>query len=284
METHTASTVKFRSEDTVSERQLVLALATHGRTVALEQLGNWRKDGLLPPLASCGTGNGRSYYWREPAIVAQAECVYDAMQRHGRADTTVITLWLQGFAVPLPALRRAWLHRARTKGPAKLRKTKSRMDMGDDVTGLLMKALLGLGLAADDDALATLLPLLRRLDCKASRDTSTMALGVLTVLTAGMLENGTLMRDAEDADLLAAQRHMRTVLLFLEQADDRANPRAIAEALGPGLFLLILALLHTDQAALLDRLLAQLPKPGGKGNGAGRHAPGPVIQPYRITA
>jgi hypothetical protein len=31
------------------------------------------------------------------------------MRRYGRADQTLVTLFLSDFAVPLPQLRRAWL-------------------------------------------------------------------------------------------------------------------------------------------------------------------------------
>src|ERR1700722_11339795 len=57
-------TVRFRPETSTSERQLVLARAASGRRVSLEQLAAWRKDGLLPPLASHGIrAAGRCYYW-----------------------------------------------------------------------------------------------------------------------------------------------------------------------------------------------------------------------------
>ena len=107
--------MRYRPDTSISERELVLALAAGGRHVALSRLVNWRKEGLLPPLASSGVGNGRSYYWREPNILAQAELVHDCLARHGRSDATIITLWLKGFWIPLPQLRRAWQNRARLR-------------------------------------------------------------------------------------------------------------------------------------------------------------------------
>ncbi|MCP6726176.1 hypothetical protein NL526_29380, partial [Klebsiella pneumoniae] len=70
---------------------------------------------------SHGTGAGRSYYWREPDIQAQAERVHDALERHGRIDEALITVWLAGFDVPLERVRRAWANRAKMQGRSKAR-------------------------------------------------------------------------------------------------------------------------------------------------------------------
>ena len=72
-----AAIVKKRPSDTTSERQLLDVLLAGGRKAGLAELRAWRKAGLLPALASHGIGAGRSYYWREPDIQAQAERVHD---------------------------------------------------------------------------------------------------------------------------------------------------------------------------------------------------------------
>jgi hypothetical protein len=113
--------VKKRPLDTTSERQLLFALLAAGRKAGLADLRAWRKAGLLPPLASHGTGAGRSYYWREPDIQAQTERVHDALQRHGRIDEALIAVWLAGFDVPLERLRRAWANRAKMSRGLKTR-------------------------------------------------------------------------------------------------------------------------------------------------------------------
>ena len=113
--------MKKRSLDTTSERQLLCALLESGRKAGLAELRAWRKAGLLPPLASHGIGTGRSYYWREPDIQAQAEQVHDALQRHGRIDEALITVWLAGFDVPLERVRRAWANRAKMRDRSRAR-------------------------------------------------------------------------------------------------------------------------------------------------------------------
>ena len=83
--------MKFRPNTTTSERQLCIALAATGRTVSLDELTAWRKDGLLPPMASTGlgAGKGKSYYWREEEIVARAQGhIRDWIGRFNRSFAT----------------------------------------------------------------------------------------------------------------------------------------------------------------------------------------------------
>ena len=110
----TGAAMKFRAEATTSERQLILALEKSGRTVSLRQLSDWRKEGLLPPLLNRGLGpsKGKTYYWREENIVTQAQCVHDLVARHGRHSVAALVLWLAGYSVPMPKVRRAWLQRS----------------------------------------------------------------------------------------------------------------------------------------------------------------------------
>jgi len=274
--------VKFRPDDTTSERQLVLALAARGRQVALGQLMAWRKDGLLPPLASSGTGNGRSYYWREPDILARAELVHDALSRHGRTDATLLSLWLRGFPVALPQLRRAWQHQVRQKKPLALQKKSApRSNESDAPSDLLLEAFLrlGEGLVGGERLQSVLQPLLKRTGLAQSAF-GPAALATLAALTITLLDGSDLVRVATNDDLIAAQGHMRAVLDVLER--DPAMPRDTSEVLGPGLFLMALGLLQGGNGALLTALLAHLP--ATHENGAARQAPGPVIGPYQITA
>ncbi len=106
-----------RSHSTTSERELVVALAQEGRIVTLANLAGWRKEGLLPALASqgLGTGKGRAYYWNEPEIVAHACATFDLLRKYGRPETVLWMLWLHGFAVPIAQFRRAWAARSRNR-------------------------------------------------------------------------------------------------------------------------------------------------------------------------
>src|SRR5665213_3073293 len=109
-----------------------MALAATGRAVSLEELSAWRKDGLLPPMSSTGlgTGKGKSYYWGEENILARGKAVYHAMHRHGRADQPLVILFLSGFSVALPQLRRAWLHRAKLRKAPAVRIVRKECDTG----------------------------------------------------------------------------------------------------------------------------------------------------------
>ena len=111
--------MKFRSESTTSERELLLALTDSGRSVSLAMLSDWRKEGLLPPFASSGRGQSKdkSYFWRETDIGVRARLTYDLVRQYGRIDSVILILWFTGFNVSVPKFRRAWLHKARSRKP-----------------------------------------------------------------------------------------------------------------------------------------------------------------------
>jgi hypothetical protein len=96
-----------------------MALAASGRSMSLAMLSDWRKEGLLPPFASSGRGQGKgkSYFWRETDIGLRARLAYDLVQQYGRNDSVILILWLSGFSVSVPQFRRAWLHKVRSRKP-----------------------------------------------------------------------------------------------------------------------------------------------------------------------
>jgi hypothetical protein len=239
--------VKKRSLDTTSERQLLDALLAGGRKSGLAELRVWRKAGLLPPLASHGTGAGRSYYWREPDIQAQAERVHDALQRHGRIDEALIAIWLAGFDVPLERMRRAWLNRAkmrnrrRTSGAA--RADAAALDGGN---------LLGLGFATlvslvdpDPRHKRTVLEILSGA-AREGANSRRHLLGMAMVY-GPLLESSNLMAMAADAELAEARGHLHRVL--------REPGSEITDTGGDTaghLFLFILGLVRSGQSAALE--------------------------------
>jgi len=107
--------MKLEAEIATTEQQLAEALEASGRPISLLQLKDWRKEGLLPPLAchGLGTGKGKIYYWNEVNIVAHAQCVYDLLARHSRYSVSLLILWICGYPVPHARVRRAWLQRFR---------------------------------------------------------------------------------------------------------------------------------------------------------------------------
>jgi hypothetical protein len=253
------SLVRYRPDSSMSERQLTVALAAGGRDVSLSRLVNWRKEGLLPPLASSGVGSGRSYYWRELDILTQAEVVHDCLARHGRTDATIITLWLDGFRVPLVQLRRAWQHRARMRKEITARKApvKVTIPQPDGLTNLLLGSLLSVGAALDVEATtpASVLPILETALAKlghAKKERNELArhLWQLVSLAVAALETSSLIRDASDEHLTEAQRYLLTATRFLE--DCGADRHFLAEKLAPSLFLYLLAMLHSGQETALE--------------------------------
>jgi hypothetical protein len=238
--------VKKRPLDTVSERQLLFALLAGGRKAGLPELRAWRKAGLLPPLASHGTGAGRSYYWREPHILAQAQRVHDALQRHGRIDEALITVWLAGFDVPLERVRRAWLNRAKLRGGRKTSgptyASSASLDGGN---------LLGLGFATlvslvdpDPRHKRTVLEILSgaSVDGMGSRR---HLLG-MAMIYGPLLERSSLMAMSGEAELCEARRHLHRLI-----GEPGLEMDAGSEMAGH-LFLFVLGLVRCGQSEALE--------------------------------
>jgi hypothetical protein len=271
--------VKFRPLSTTSERQLILALAASHRMVTLVELTAWRKDGLLPPLASngLGTGKGRTYYWCEPGIVAQAQTVHDLLQRKGRGDAVILQLWLEGFPVALPQLRRAWRMRIKQRRAPVVRKGHAEQDNGFDIgagaPNLLLKAALCLGAALDTGGArqaSTLSLVLERALVRlglAQRGENFPGGPAWTLLatTAAALEDSNLIADAGDDELQAAQRYVRVAMDFLADCAG-ACVRDLGDGLTLPLSLFILTLIHTGQTMTLDRIAALLTETGRQDN------------------
>jgi len=291
--------VKLRPDSTTSERQLVQAMATTGRPVTLADLANWRKDGLLPPLAShgLGPGKGKSYYWREENILTHACAAFDLLGKYGRPDTVTWMLWLCGFCVPLPQLRRAWAHRCKSRRPMPLRPAADPvpalapddfLDGFETAGGLpcfLLNVVLKLGasLAPDRDGeAAEMVALLRRLLARVMRPNHADGLGdaglarqlwQLIRIVGSVLETSELVAETKDTDLQEAQRHLCAAARLLQEcsimdARDDAHapallwPPQLAEQLGPPLFVLILVLLRSGHRGLLEDATRDL---GGMG-------------------
>jgi hypothetical protein len=282
--------VKIRPQTTTSERQLALALAATGRTISLDEIAAWRKDGLLPPMASSGlgAGKGKSYYWREADIQERAQIVCDAMHRHGRADQTLVALFLAGFAVPLPQLRRAWLNRVRLRKPPAVRTVQEMPDADTLIdTGagsLLLQAALNVGAGMQIE---------EGFDHVAAMDLLNLALSKLGLSRHGANDSGLedqlchllniigsaldasdLIRDAGDEELRQAQHHLGVVMTFLRDCDP---PEPVMANLGPKMFLFLLTLLRSGQTRMLDRIMGYL-------EGAGWRPIAPPVSSHALPA
>lgn len=245
-----------------------MALAESGREVSLEELALWRKNGLLPPLASYGPKTPvRSYYWHETDILARAELVYDALRKHGRNEAATISLWLHGFEVPLPRLRRAWLHRARMAAPVRIRSAGGAnrpMTSGKTLPDLLLSATLHAAVSMEcvpDQAI----PVLKRAAAAlgyapGNRDAESQLYWRAAMAMLVALGSSDAVARACDEEMLQAQHHLHVALTFLSGYCRDESPVTMVEALGPTLFLLILALLRSDQhgtvQAVTDRIMS----------------------------
>lgn len=257
-----------RPKTSTSERQLILSLAASRREVSLEELALWRKNGLLPPLASYGPQTPvRSYYWYEPDILARAELVYDALRKHGRNEAATISLWLHGLEVPLPRLRRAWLHRAKLAAPVRIKRANGAgqpVVAGKTLPDLLLSATLHAAVSMEclhDQAIPVLKRAISALGyAPGNRDAESQlywraAMAMLVALGSSDAVSG-----ASDEEMLEGQHYLHAALTFLSGYCRDESPATMVETLGPALFLLILALLRSGQRdtvqAITDRITA----------------------------
>ena len=249
----------------------MLALAAGGRKVALSDLSVWRKDGLLPPLASSGVGNGRTYYWREPDILAHARAAHDALQKYGRVDMTIVTLWLQGFRVPLTQLRRAWAYRSQQRKPLRIRPRAQGRHLAEargfpaGLPGLLAHTMVNMGAAVDcgenpQQVISLLERALVKLGYAGASDKDGMASHLWQALTviAWALEGGDLIREASDEELWKAQRYLCLAMGVLDDCRGSEDRSEIVQTLAPNLFLLLLTQLRSGRETFLESLAMRL--------------------------
>ena len=229
----------------------------------MSQLVAWRKDGLLPPLASTGLGSGRTYYWREPDILERAQAVHDGLRRHGRSDVVVVELWLRGFAMPLPQLRRAWQSCAKQRKAPSVRHAQPAGATGADFPQLLLQAMLGAAAAMQPDtnprpALAMLERAAARLDIAGGRPAQARWFWQAAQMMIGVLSASDVVRQASDEEMLQAQQLLGTALTFITESCEDETKAMVAEVLGETLFLFILTMLRSGQETVLQSALARI--------------------------
>lgn len=270
--------------------------------VALSELPGWRRDGLLPPLASygLGPGKGKSYYWREPDILAHACAAFDLRKKYAKPDLVILRLWLLGYCVPLPQLRRAWNHRGKNLERSRLSippVATADTELQGAASLLLQAALLMSDSLADadgrDDRLVVKiielafarLPRADRLDHSAARAEQLWRL--VRTLTR-MLEASDLIAQASDEELCAAQSYLRVVARLIQSCAsglsndlyaDVTEPWSIwlAERIGAPLFLLILVEIRSGKRERLEALRRTIEM-------GDRRNPLPPVRPVYQTA
>jgi len=301
--------MRGRPLSTTSERELILSLAEEGRAVTLNNLIGWRKEGLLPPLATQGLGKskGRSYYWKEPDIHEHARATFDLLRKYGRPETVLWMLWLQGFSVPLRQFRRVWAARSRVRAnwivcptpqhrpslDAPRKPIRPRLQAQSCVADFLLQATLALSgtLVPDDGDAAAITHVIERALAWVSRSNSFAPEGDqaaerlwLTVrIMCSALENSDLVSIANDKDLREAQKYLLAAGRLLQKCDDRSLeeneiiwPDWLAERMAAPVFILILVLLRSGQKPLLEEIASRL----GTGN---QRRSQPLVQPAHLS-
>jgi hypothetical protein len=245
-------------------------MASGCRHVSLSQLAQWRRSGLLPPFSSRGRGQGKgkTYYWTQANILPHARTVYDLLQRHGRADMVLVTLWLCGFDVPLPRLRRAWMS---TRGTADAGHAKwdspalSHSHADDGLSGLLLNAMFsladatGTGAAADDAAavrlIAQALVKVDMTDLESHWNADAAGLWRLLRMLAADAHVDALVVAADEDEMRRARRYLLLAARLLQ--DGTTTPLWIAEHMARPLFSLAVAMLCSGRGDLLARLASR---------------------------
>jgi hypothetical protein len=231
----------------MSERQLALALLQSGRPVTLHDLTRWRRADLLPPFASYGTGAGRTYYWLESDIQAQAQAVYDALVRHSRIDNALISVWLAGFSVPLARLRRALLGRGRTARSSVATMPAGRtvppVAAGGDLLAHAFGALAALT-APQNDCRKLASEILKRPKGLQSRQDLRSHLTGIALVYGPLLEKTGLLRASKDEELLLSRRYFLALMEGANQSRDEETCER--------LFLFFLGLVHSGQQEFLQ--------------------------------
>jgi hypothetical protein len=264
--------VEFDIAKTTTERQLVVALAASGRIVSLMDVANWRKNGLLPPLAShgLGPGKGKTYRWHEKNIVPRAATIFDALKKQGRTDHAILILFLSGFDVPPSTLRRVWTSRARLRKPLAIKlAANTRRTPGLDINALLLLPVLAVGAAIHSKEKSAIpVHAIERFLIRLGhnrRGAAEQLYQILTIVIA-VLETSTLVREASNSQLREAQRYIVRAINFLDA--EMGFRGQLVECLGPSLFVLILALVCSGQNAALESIAARIddvdrPAPAG---------------------
>jgi len=259
-----------RSAVTTSERELLLALKNDGRTVSLAQLSDWRKEGLLPPLASRGrgVGAGRLYYWTDADILAQARCAHDLLTRHGHHATVIRLLWLCGHPVPPAKARRALLKHAKRPIAWQIRKPALAEDARDVqastgealLTSIIFKLCSSFTASQRSEMEDMHGDLHRAGEVLGLFDNITHEsrhrLFTALSLVLGAIGNTSIIVASSDYDLANARLITESAVRFIQRLEDNAHDDAVRlirlmETLGEPLFLCALLLQRTGYRAHL---------------------------------
>jgi hypothetical protein len=245
---------------------------------------------LLPPLVSSSKGlhKGKSCFWTDKAIFERAALVHDLLGAGVERHEIYRVLWLCGLSVPVPQLRRAWLHKSkklkagalpteRADG-AEVRSAAFQMGSTRSSARVSSQTLLDIALTASTflnrQADPEIDALIEAIDSFMTRRTGSPEPAMperrqVISLVKSVWESikcGDLVSASSDAELRDAQGYASRALGLLRAPADRDEDHRhiwpVAEALkfGAPLFFLILILLKSGQRAVLDRFVPLHPR------------------------
>ena len=246
----------------------MLALAEDNRVVSLVQLSAWRKGGLLPPLASRGSGAGRRYQWDDNNILAHARYAHDLLARHGSHSTAIRLLWLCGYTISPAKARRALLKHTKRSVSWQIRKAAVADDTTDTrygnceewLTGVILKLCSSFASSERSEMEGVYNDLQRAgealgfLGTMAEERKRRLFTAFSLVLSA--IENSSIVAASDDHDLENARLHTESAVRFIQQLDGKEEDGAIKlarlmESLAEPIFLCVLLLQRTGYRAHL---------------------------------
>jgi hypothetical protein len=265
----------------LSEREVHARMAAAGRPVSLLTISEWRRCGLMPPLAtsSLGRNKGKICYWTDDNTFERATLIYDLFEKGVERHEVYWLLWLCGLSVPLPQLRRAWLHKAKDRNTrvAVLRdppqalvvdKNKPSVDGTAQVLfeiALAASALLDHASDCEIDALVEAMTPAQITGGRGRAVEERYQAVRLVKAVWSSLKTSDIIIEATDDELREAQMHASAALRsYHARAPERglrlapnASDWPIAEAgrFGAPLFFLILAFHKSGQRALLEYIV-----------------------------
>lgn len=268
----------------ISYRELSAVLTESGSPVTVGELHRWRKGGLLPSPDCNGTGKRRTPSWRDQDIVCRARTIQYLLSRDDRLDTAIRALWLCGFKVPLPRLRRAWQHhasqprrwsfkpRVRHEADTASQRQNSGKSLSNVTLGIVISLIGSLASLdpSEDIAAAIAGQVFTAFAKKAGLHDEAQALFdrqtlVLIRIVTSILESTNLLKTSSDAQLAEAQDYLKQFAPFIQNCVESAPPELLphqaplwspdlARHIGEPLYILIIALLRSGQRYLLDRI------------------------------
>lgn len=265
---------------TLSERELQVRMVAAGYPVSLLTISEWRRCGLMPPLAtrSLGHNKGKTCYWTDDNTFARATLIHGLFKEGVERHEVYWLLWLCGFSVPLPQLRRAWLHKAKKRNTHLVvsRDRPRAFGVGKDKRSAdgTAQALFEIALAAsalldhasdcEIDALIEAMNAGRTGAGGRAREERHQAVRLIKAVWSS-LKTSDIIVEAADDELREAQAQASAALKsFHEHVPARdlnapststGWPIAEAKRFGAPLFFLILVLLKSGQHALLDYIV-----------------------------